>query len=76
MLQLNSDLQKLPRIRIQPTQASQYWIRKQKGEMSLSTIEAVGQLLTEVEQKPEIQTALQQAFVCFQKAIFTYQNKS
>ncbi|MBO1927168.1 DTW domain-containing protein [Thiomicrorhabdus sp. 6S2-11] len=76
MLQLNPVLQRLPRISIRAQQVSQYSIRKQKDEGSLSTIEAVGQLLTEVENQPEITEKLNQAFICFQEAVFPYIKKS
>ncbi|QKI88660.1 tRNA-uridine aminocarboxypropyltransferase [Thiomicrorhabdus xiamenensis] len=70
MLMLNPQLQSLPRITIQPGSASQYFIRKQKNSDSLSTLEAVGELLGQLQQDNSIRTDLNEAFDCFQKSVF------
>ncbi|BBP46601.1 hypothetical protein THMIRHAS_19740 [Thiosulfatimonas sediminis] len=72
LLQLNPRLAELPRIQLAPQQASKYRIRKQKNALSLSTLEAVGQLLTQLEKAPQIAEDLERAFDCFQSAIFSY----
>lgn len=50
MLYLNPYLAALPRIVLSPTQPSEYDIRKQKNDQSLSTLEACRVLLSELEQ--------------------------
>lgn len=49
MLYLNPALASLPRLTLQPENASQYVIRKQKNSQSLSTLEAIGQALSSLE---------------------------
>lgn len=49
MMQLNPELQKLNRVVLIPNELSKYKIRKQKNEQSLSTVEAVYELLTQLE---------------------------
>ena len=53
MLYLNPELAALPRIMLQPQQPSEYRIRKQKNAQSLSTLEAVMALLSELEQSSQ-----------------------
>lgn len=76
LLQLNPELQALPRIAITPQQASQYKIRKQKNAKSLSTIEAVAQLLTEFGAEPQTAEQLNNAFECFQNTVFSYSSQN
>uniref|UniRef100_Q31HB4 tRNA-uridine aminocarboxypropyltransferase n=1 Tax=Hydrogenovibrio crunogenus (strain DSM 25203 / XCL-2) TaxID=317025 RepID=Q31HB4_HYDCU len=49
MLFLNPELASLPRVQINPTALSVYSIRKQKNANSFSTLEAVKQLLVELD---------------------------
>jgi len=49
MMQLNPSLQKLDRVALIPSELSKYKIRKQKNEQSLSTVEAVYELLSQLE---------------------------
>lgn len=49
MMQLNPELQELNRVALIPNELSNYKIRKQKNEQSLSTVEAVYELLTQLE---------------------------
>lgn len=70
MLMLNPQLQCLPRIRVEPRNASQYFIRKQKNSDSLSTLEAVGELLAQLQEDNAIRSELNEAFDCFQKSVF------
>ncbi|MBO1923716.1 tRNA-uridine aminocarboxypropyltransferase [Thiomicrorhabdus sp. 6S3-12] len=70
MLMLNPQLQSLPRISVEPRKASQYFIRKQKNSDSLSTLEAVGELLAQLQEDGCIYTELNEAFDCFQKSVF------
>ncbi|MBN2606040.1 MAG: DTW domain-containing protein [Thiotrichales bacterium] len=53
MLYLNPELAAMPRIMLQPQQPSEYRIRKQKNAQSLSTLEAVMALLSELEQSSQ-----------------------
>ncbi|BBN60130.1 DTW domain-containing protein [Hydrogenovibrio marinus] len=55
MLYLNPELAALPRIMLQPQQPSEYSIRKQKNAQTLSTLEAVMALLSELEQSKQYQ---------------------
>lgn len=49
MMQLNKALQSLPRINLTPDRQSSYRIRKQKNARSLSTVEAIVELLSQIE---------------------------
>ena len=62
MMQLNPEIKALNRIAIAPTQRSAYKIRKQKNEHALSTVEAIAELLSQLEKRPEIAESLQSAF--------------
>lgn len=53
MLFVNPMLASLPRIQLRPSATSQYAIRKQKNSVSLSTLEAVQQLLVQLESDPQ-----------------------
>lgn len=49
MMQLNPELNGLPRVALSPKSSSNYRIRKQKDEQSLSTVEAIYELLSQLE---------------------------
>jgi len=49
MMQLNPELQALNRVSLTPTEQSKYRIRKQKDSHSLSTVEAIYELLSQLE---------------------------
>ena len=49
MMQLNPELMVLPRVVLNPQTPSAYKVRKQKNEQSLSTVEAIVELLSEIE---------------------------
>lgn len=49
IMMTNPQLQCLPRIVLQPSQTSSYQIRKQKNSQSLSTIEAIYEVLAQLE---------------------------
>lgn len=49
MVQLNPELNRLPRLALSPKKTSNYRIRKQKDEQSLSTVEAIYELLLQLE---------------------------
>lgn len=67
MMQLNSQLQELPRVTIEFEQASSYQIRKQKNAQSLSTIEAIANLLSCLESDADKYNLLLDAFEKMQK---------
>lgn len=67
LLMENPILQNLPRIMIAPKQLSNYQIRKQKDSGSLSTIEAISQLLTELEPHNETVCNLGKSFGLMQE---------
>jgi len=58
----NAFLHPLKRLQLLPQTASAYHIRKQKGTGSLSTIEAIYQALTQLEQDTETYRPLMTAF--------------
>ncbi|WP_127470191.1 tRNA-uridine aminocarboxypropyltransferase [Thiomicrorhabdus aquaedulcis] len=62
MLCLNPRLAALTRLQIEPNTPSNYRIRKQKNAQSLSTVEAVVQVLSTLENAPQRYTPLLQAF--------------
>lgn len=49
MMQLNPELMALPRVVLNPQTPSAYKVRKQKNEQSLSTVEAIVELLSKIE---------------------------
>lgn len=67
MMQINPALQTLPRVTIAPANISAYLIRKQKDSQSLSTIEAIAELLSILEQNPKKFTPLLNAFAQMQQ---------
>jgi len=67
MMQLNSRLRSLPRIELDPELESQYKVRKQKDRNSLSTVEAIYDLLSQLESDAEKFKPLLKAFDKMQK---------
>lgn len=67
MMQLNPELQRLKRVSIAPSAASNYIIRKQKNEQSLSTLEAIAQLMADVENNAIKYQPLLKAFTAMQQ---------
>ena len=60
---LNSAFLKCRRVVLGPREPSRYGaLRKEPRRDGLSTIEAAGQLLSRLEKKPEIETALNASF--------------
>lgn len=62
MLCLNPRLAALTRLQIEPNTPSNYRIRKQKNAQSLSTVEAVVQVLSTLENAPQRYAPLLEAF--------------
>lgn len=62
MLCLNPRLAALTRLQIEPNTPSNYRIRKQKNALSLSTVEAVVQVLSSLENAPQRYAPLLQTF--------------
>ncbi len=62
MMMLNPFLQALPRLQLTPQRPSAYQIRKQKDQGSLSTVEAVFEVLSQLEQNPQKYQPLIDAF--------------
>ena len=62
MMQLNPELQSLNRVSLTPTKDSKYRIRKQKDSQSLSTVEAIYELLSQLENSTEKFKPLLDAF--------------
>ena len=67
MMQLNSALRQLDRIELNPVKESQYKIRKQKDQQSLATIEAIYELLAQLENNPTKFQPLLDAFESIQE---------
>lgn len=67
IMQLNPQLRALNRIEIHPVMASQYRVRKQKNKHSLSTVEAVYEVLSQLEKSPLKFQPLLDAFDAMQK---------
>lgn len=67
MMKLNPELQKLPRVAIEPESPSSYQIRKQKNQQSLSTVEAIVELLSELEGDTQKFQPLLDAFSAMQQ---------
>ena len=67
MMQLNAELQALPRVALAPQQPSAYRIRKQKDPHSLSTVEAIAELLSQLEQDQDKFQPLLSAFAKMQQ---------
>jgi len=62
MMQLNPELRALPRIELNPKFKSQYKVRKQKDSQSLSTVEAIFEVLSQLENDAEKFQPLVEAF--------------
>lgn len=71
MMMLNSQLQTLPRITIDVNSVSNYRIRQQKNAYSLSTIEAISQLLQVLEPNNAAIETLQSSFAKMQDFILS-----
>lgn len=69
MLALNPELQRLPRLSLLGVQESNYVIRKQKSVNSLSTIEAIANVLKQLENSQENANQLLDVFAKFQEQI-------
>jgi len=65
MLALNPALQTLPRLGLGTLSASRYVIRKGHAPHQLSTLEAVGAALAQIEARPQIAAALNEALTAF-----------
>ncbi|WEJ62107.1 tRNA-uridine aminocarboxypropyltransferase [Thiomicrorhabdus lithotrophica] len=75
MMQLNPELQALNRVSLTPTEQSKYRIRKQKDSQSLSTIEAIYELLSQLENSTEKFKPLLSAFEKVQNQQFIFREK-
>ncbi|MEA1989146.1 MAG: tRNA-uridine aminocarboxypropyltransferase [Pseudomonadota bacterium] len=67
MMRLNPELQSLNRVSLTPTKESKYRIRKQKDSQSLSTVEAIYELLSQLESSTEKFKPLLEAFDAMQE---------
>lgn len=67
IMQLNAQLRALNRIEIHPVMVSQYRVRKQKNKHSLSTVEAIYEVLSQLEKSPLKYQPLLDAFDAMQK---------
>lgn len=76
MMQLNPELRALPRIELKPEFESQYKVRKQKDSGSLSTVEAVYELLSQLENDAEKFQPLLDAFNKMQQQQLAFSKKS
>lgn len=76
MLFVNPLLAQLPRVQLAPAHDSQYAIRKQKNAQSLSTLEAVQQLLVALEDDEEKYQPLQSVFVALMKQQLGYRSRT
>lgn len=74
MMQVNPVLQQLDRVVLSPSNHSGYLIRKQKNEMSLSSIEAIYELLSQFESDPDKYQPLLDVFANMQKTHLSYRN--
>ncbi|QCU90684.1 tRNA-uridine aminocarboxypropyltransferase [Thiomicrorhabdus sediminis] len=75
ILQLNKVLQSLPRILLEPKSPSNYRIRKQKNVDSLSTVEAVYELLAELENNETKYQPLLDAFEAMQQQQLSFRKE-
>ncbi|GAB6070813.1 tRNA-uridine aminocarboxypropyltransferase [Thiomicrorhabdus hydrogeniphila] len=66
IMQLNAKLRELNRIELNPMNQSQYKIRKQRDAQSLSTVEAIYELLAQLENNTEKYKPLLTAFESMQ----------
>ena len=75
MMQLNPELQALHRVLITPVDYSKYRIRKQKDSQSLSTVEAIYELLSQLENSTEKFKPLLNAFEKVQNQQLAFREK-
>ena len=75
MMQLNPELQSLNRVSLTPTKDSKYRIRKQKDSQSLSTVEAIYELLSQLENSTEKFKPLLDAFEKVQNQQLSFREK-
>jgi DTW domain-containing protein YfiP len=75
MLQLNQQLADLSRVVLEPETESKYIVRKQKDQNSLSTVEAVAELLSRLESDAEKFQPLLQAFESMQQQQMAFRKK-
>ncbi|UAA39772.1 DTW domain-containing protein [Paraneptunicella aestuarii] len=75
MMQVNPILQQLDRVILNPAHHSGYLIRKQKNERSLSSIEAIYELLSQLESDPDKYQPLLDAFAKMQQTHLSYRRK-
>jgi len=75
MMQLNPELQSLNRVSLTPTKDSKYRIRKQKDSQSLSTVEAIYELLSQLESSTEKFKPLLEAFEKVQNQQLSFREK-
>ncbi len=76
MMQLNPELQTLSRVSIAPEIPSAYKVRKQKDDQSLSTVEAIAELLSQIEQDPPKYRPLLKAFEQIQQRQLAFRTPS
>jgi len=75
MMMLSSQLRGLNRITLTPTKGSNYQIRKQKNQQSLSTVEALFELYSQAENDVDKYQSLLNAFESMQNQQLVYRNK-
>ncbi|MEA1988756.1 MAG: tRNA-uridine aminocarboxypropyltransferase [Pseudomonadota bacterium] len=75
MMQLNPELQSLNRVSLTPTKESKYRVRKQKDSQSLSTVEAIYELLSQLENSTEKFKPLLEAFEKVQNQQLIFREK-
>lgn len=75
MMQMNPELQALNRVSLSPTKESNYRIRKQKDSQSLSTVEAIYEVLSQSESSAEKFKPLLHAFENLQNQQLIFREK-
>lgn len=75
MMQLNGPLRALDRIELQPSKLSTYQVRKQKNASSLSTIEAIYEVMSQLEDDSEKFQPLLDAFEAMQQQQLAFRKK-
>lgn len=75
MMQLNPELQALNRVSLTPAEQSKYRIRKQKDSQSLSTVEAIYELLSQLESSSKKFKPLLDAFEKVQNQQLVFREK-
>jgi len=74
IMQLNTELRGLDRIALNPINQSQYKVRKQKDSQSLATVEAIYELLAQLENNAEKNQPLLTAFEAMQNQQLAFRN--